>query len=126
MHKNFLKTAFIIGAIGVVLGAFGAHALKKIFSAENLATYETAVRYQLYHVFALAMTGMLYKEFNNKFVLLAGKLFIAGIVLFSGSLYVLCYCKANGLENLYWLGAVTPFGGLSFILGWGILAKGIY
>ncbi|MFX8785996.1 DUF423 domain-containing protein, partial [Acinetobacter baumannii] len=91
-------------ALSVALGAFGAHALKNVFSAETLNTYETAIRYQLYHVFALALTGILHKEFANQWIVWAGKLFIAGIILFSGSLYLLCYFKTNELSGLYWVG----------------------
>jgi uncharacterized membrane protein YgdD (TMEM256/DUF423 family) len=75
------------------------------------------VRYQFYHVFALLATGILYKDFPNKFMTWAGHLFIAGILLFSGSLYLLCYVKQASLP-LNWVGAITPFGGACFIAGW--------
>jgi uncharacterized membrane protein YgdD (TMEM256/DUF423 family) len=126
MHKTFLKIAFVIGAVSVALGAFGAHALKKIVDADILNIYETAIRYQLYHAIAIALAGIVYKEFDNKFVKIAGKLFLVGIIFFSGSLYLLCYLKANNLSNFYWIGAITPLGGLAFISGWLLLAKGIY
>lgn len=125
MHKTYLKLAAIIGALSVALGAFGAHALKEKLPADALAIYETAVRYQLYHVFALLAVGILYKDFPNKWVNNAGKLFILGIVLFSGSLYLLTTFKGMGNENMNWLGAITPLGGLSFILGWLFLFAGI-
>lgn len=117
MHKTFLKTAALAGALSVMLGAFAAHGLKQILSLENLEVFETAVRYQVYHVFALLAVGILYKEFPGKLLKWAGSLFIAGIILFSGSLYLLCYVKHNELP-LNWLGAITPFGGASFIAGW--------
>ena len=117
MHKGFLKTAVLLGAISVALGAFGAHGLKKILDADGLQVFETAVRYQFYHVFALLAAGILYKEFPGKRLQWAGCLFMAGIVLFSGSLYLLCYVKHAGLP-LTWIGAVTPFGGVAFIAGW--------
>jgi len=120
MHKGFIATAALLGAIAVGLGAFAAHGLKKIFNAELLQVFETAVRYQFYHVFALLAAGILHASFPGKKMQWAGKLFIAGILLFSGSLYLLCFCKYNHL-NMNWLVAVTPFGGLCFIVGWLLL-----
>ncbi len=120
MNKRVLKTAAFIGALSVILGAFAAHSLKQILSPDNLQVFETAVRYQFYHVFALLATGILYKEFPNKAMQWAGNLFIAGIILFCGSLYLLCYVKHAGL-SLTWLGAITPFGGAAFIAGWVML-----
>ena len=117
MHKGFLKTAAILGALSVALGAFAAHGLKQILSADILQIFETAVRYQFYHVFALLATGILYAAFPGKLMKWAGYLFIIGIILFSGSLYLLCYAKHNALP-LNWLGAITPFGGAAFIAGW--------
>jgi uncharacterized membrane protein YgdD (TMEM256/DUF423 family) len=125
MYKPFLKIGAVIGALSVILGAFGAHALKEKLPADALAVYETAVRYQFYHVLALLASGILYKEFSNKWISNAGKLFILGIILFSGSLYLLTAFKGMGNENLNWVGAITPFGGLSFILGWLCLVIGI-
>ena len=100
-----------------MLGAFAAHGLKKILTAEDLQIFETAVRYQFYHVFALLAIGIKYKEFPAKLMVWAGRLFIAGIIIFSGSLYLLCYVKYNQLP-LNWVGAITPFGGVAFIAGW--------
>ena len=120
MHKGFIKTAAILGALSVMLGAFAAHGLKKILSADDLQIFETAVRYQFYHVFALLAIGILYKEFPGKLMVWSGRLFIAGIIIFSGSLYLLCYVKYNQLP-LNWVGAITPFGGAAFIAGWVML-----
>ena len=120
MHKGFIKTAALIGALSVILGAFAAHGLKQKLLVENLQIFETAVRYQFYHVFALLAVGILYKEFSGKLMVSAGKLFIAGIIIFSGSLYLLCYVKHNQMP-LNWLGAITPFGGVAFIAGWVML-----
>ena len=117
MQKSFIKLAAFLGALAVMLGAFAAHGLKQILLPENLQVFETAVRYQFYHVFALLAAGILYKEFANKFMKWAGVLFVAGIVLFSGSLYLLCYVKYQNL-NLNWIGAITPLGGAAFISGW--------
>jgi uncharacterized membrane protein YgdD (TMEM256/DUF423 family) len=117
MHKGFLRTAALIGAISVMLGAFAAHALKNLFSPENLQTFETAVRYQFYHVFALLAAGILYASFPGKLMEWAGRSFIIGIILFSGSLYLLCYVKYQEIP-MNWIGAITPFGGTAFIAGW--------
>jgi uncharacterized membrane protein YgdD (TMEM256/DUF423 family) len=120
MHKGFLKTAALLGALSVMLGAFAAHSLKKILTADDLQIFETAVRYQFYHVFALLAVGILYATFPGKLMAWSGKLFIAGMVLFSGSLYLLCFVKYYQLP-LNWLGAITPFGGAAFIAGWVLL-----
>ena len=120
MHKGFLKTSVLLGALSVILGAFAAHGLKKILATDLLQTFETGVRYQFYHVFALIAAGILYKEFPVKLMIWAGILFITGIILFSGSLYLLCYVKQYEL-GLNWVGAITPFGGVSFIAGWALL-----
>lgn len=117
MHKGFIKTAALLGALAVMLGAFAAHGLKQILTVDTLQIFETAVRYQFYHVFALLGVGILYAAFPGKFIKWAGNLFIAGIIIFSGSLYLLCYVKQNQLP-LNWIGAITPFGGAAFIIGW--------
>jgi len=125
MHKGYLKTAAILAALSVALGAFAAHTLKETISNYALEIFETAVKYQFYHVFALIAAGIIYKEYPNKLVNWSGKLFIAGIILFSGSLYVLTAIKAAVLPGYNWIGVITPFGGLSFILGWFFLFIGI-
>ena len=125
MHKGFLKAGSLFAALAVIFGAFAAHAIKNRVSADALAVFETGVRYQMYHSLALIFTGILYKEFPAKSLLWAGKLFIIGIILFSTSLYLLTYFKAVENASMFWLGAVTPFGGVCFIAGWGFLFKGI-
>lgn len=125
MHKGFLKTATLLGALCVALGAFGAHSLKQHISDYAVGIFETAVRYQFYHSFALLAAGILYKEFPNKFIQWAGKLFIAGIILFCASLYILTFIKAAVLPGYDWVGAITPLGGLCFIAGWLCLLLGI-
>lgn len=118
MNKSFLKIAAILGVLSVALGAFGAHALKQHLAADELAVFETAVRYQFYHAFALLAAGILFKEYSSKWIKYSGNFFITGIILFSGSLYLLTFLKANDIAGLNWVGAITPFGGLSFIIGW--------
>lgn len=124
MHNGFLKASALLGALSVALGAFAAHGLKKIISAESLQVFETGVRYQFYHVFALLAAGILYSHFYQPFIKWAGWLFITGIVLFSGSLYCLAYF-GDANKNMKWLGAITPFGGIAFIGGWLLLFAAI-
>lgn len=126
MHKIFIKTAAILGALSVILGAFAAHTLKEKISIDALNIFETAVRYQFYHVFALLAAGILYKEFPHKFMKWSGSLFIAGIILFSGSLYILTYIKWAEMLSYQWVGAITPVGGLCFILGWFFLFLAVF
>src|SRR3954452_8285055 len=126
MHKIFLQTAGLLGSIAVALGAFGAHALKKMASDAAVNIFETGVRYQFYHVFALALIGILYRDYANKWMAWSGHLFILGIMLFSGSLYLLTYFKATAKTGFDWVGAITPFGGLAFIAGWICMFLGVY
>lgn len=125
MHRGYLKAGVLFAALAVMLGAFAAHAIKSRVSAEALSVFETGVRYQMYHSFALILTGILYKSFPFKIIEWAGRLFISGIILFSASLYLLTYFKAIENANMFWLGAVTPLGGVCFIVAWGFLFKGI-
>lgn len=105
-------TGAVLAGLGVVLGAFGAHALEARVTAERLVTFETAVRYQLIHSLAILAAALL----GGERAILAGVLFIAGTAVFSGSLYLLVITGAR------WLGAVTPLGGVAFIVGWALLA----
>jgi len=120
MHKLFIITGSLLGMLSVMIGAFGAHALKTTLEATNrLATFETAVKYQFYHSLALILLGLLMVQFQHKVFNVAGYGFIAGILLFSGSLYAL------SLTGFTKLGAVTPVGGLAFIIGWAAFAWGV-
>jgi uncharacterized membrane protein YgdD (TMEM256/DUF423 family) len=120
MHKGFLKVAALTGALSVALGAFAAHGLRQYLKPDVLSIFETAVRYQFYHGFALLAAGMLYASHPSAKMRWAGYLFMTGMVLFCGSLYLLCYIKYAGLA-LEWIGAITPFGGTAFIAGWLLL-----
>lgn len=124
MNKTFLIAAALLGALAVALGAFAAHGLKELLAADQVQVFETAVRYQFYHVFALLAAGLLYKDFPSKPMLWAGRLFITGILFFSGSLYAMTFCKYQGMEAR-WLGPVTPLGGVLFIAGWLLLFAAI-
>ncbi len=121
MHKSFLITGAFIAALSVLLGAFGAHYLKNVLSIDGLQIFESAVRYQFYHAFALIIVGLLYKDFGGKYLNYSGKFFIAGIILFSGSLYILC-----AASTMRWIGAITPLGGLCFIVGWSLIVVGVF
>jgi uncharacterized membrane protein YgdD (TMEM256/DUF423 family) len=126
MQTFFLKSAGLLGALAVILGAFGAHALKEMISERYLAVFETAVRYQFYHVFALLAVGILFKDFPGNYLLWSGRLFCAGMAIFSGSLYLLTFLEAAGRHGFKWLGAITPVGGICLIAGWILLAVGIF
>ncbi len=114
--RIFFTVAASLGALGVILGAFGAHALKSKLGVDQLATFETGVRYQMYHVFALIAVASLLARSPSSAAVASGWFFLAGIALFSGSLYLLA------LKSWTWLGPVTPLGGLCFIIGWITLA----
>ena len=116
MDKTFLLIGALTGFIAVTLGAFGAHALRSRLSPEMLVVFETGVRYQMYHAFAILIVGLMLGRMGGWLISTAGWLFTAGIVLFSGSLYLLA------LTRVTMLGAITPIGGLAFLLGWACLA----
>jgi uncharacterized membrane protein YgdD (TMEM256/DUF423 family) len=118
MHKKFITTGALLGAIAVALGAFGAHGLKKIVPAETVQIFQTGVQYQMYHALALLLCGLLYEKCSQKFVRIAGVLFLIGIIFFSGSLYLLTAGRAAEIASLDKAGIITPFGGLAFIAGW--------
>ncbi len=126
MHKGFIKWAAALGFIAVLLGAFGAHQLKNLFSDNAVQIFETGVRYQFYHVFALLFTGILYKDFSNDYIRWAGRLFITGIFLFSFSLYFLTYVTGAVQPGFNWIGAITPIGGLCFLAAWVCIFLGCY
>ena len=125
MHKNFLQWAAVLGALAVALGAFGAHSLKQYVPVETISTFETGVRYQFYHVFALLMVGVLQERFPGKWIRYAGYCFLIGILLFSGSLYLLTFFKATDSIGMSGVGIITPFGGVFFMVGWICLLVGI-
>lgn len=118
MYKIAMIFGAIFAAIAVILGAFGAHALKEVLTPEQLQTFETGVKYQMYHSFALLITGVAYQHLPVAALRRATFCFITGIVLFSGSLYLLTMMKMNGQVGLGGLGLITPIGGLFFIIGW--------
>lgn len=124
MQKTFLLIAALSGALSVALGAFAAHGLKRLLSPDNLQIFETGVKYQFYHTLALLAAGMLWQYFAGTPLLWAGRLFLAGILLFSGSLYLLTFIRHYGW-GATWVGAITPLGGLCFIAGWLLIAVAV-
>jgi uncharacterized membrane protein YgdD (TMEM256/DUF423 family) len=111
-NRNILFSGAIFMALAVLLGAFGAHALKKVLSAEMLAIYKTGVEYQFYHALGLLLIGLIGFQIDSKWLRWSGILLVVGIILFSGSLYAL------SISGVKFLGAITPIGGLSFVAGW--------
>lgn len=118
MQKNFLALGIIFALLAVVLGAFGAHALKARLSPDQIQVFETGVKYQFYHAFALIITVFLIDKLGGNFPMYAGWCFVGGICLFSGSLYMISCKELVGMVNWRWLGPITPLGGLCFIAGW--------
>jgi uncharacterized membrane protein YgdD (TMEM256/DUF423 family) len=114
--RLFFGLGALLAALSVALGAFGAHGLRNTLSPEDLATFETGVRYQMYHALALLAVAWAHAHWEAPLVQVAGWLFVIGIVIFSGSLYTLV------LTGQRWLGAVTPLGGAALIAAWAVLA----
>ena len=118
MHRTYLKLATIMGALSVILGAFGAHKLKEIVAPEIVSTFQTGVTYQFYHTFALLAVGTLYRRYKSVWIEWAGRLFIVGTILFSGSLYLLTALQATKDVGLEGFGILTPVGGVLLVAGW--------
>lgn len=115
MKNLFFACGSAFSLLSVLFGAFGAHTLKNKISKEMLDIFEVAVRYQMYHGIGLIVVAWAMSQWQNSLTTAAGWCFIGGILVFSGSLYIL------SLTNTSWLGAITPIGGLAFIAGWGCL-----
>jgi uncharacterized membrane protein YgdD (TMEM256/DUF423 family) len=114
--KSFVFLAAILGGLSVAAGAFGAHALRSHLEPRMLEVFETAARYQMYHALALLAAAWLYQQTEAPAAQVAGWAFVAGILLFSGSLYAMALSGVRGL------GAITPIGGVAFLAGWVALA----
>ena len=112
--KNLFKLGIIFAALSVVVGAFGAHGLESTIK-DKMDVYKTAVHYQMFHSLAILFVSILQYSISDLDLSICIWLFFLGIILFSGSLYILA------LTNIKWLGAITPIGGLLFIIGWGIV-----
>jgi uncharacterized membrane protein YgdD (TMEM256/DUF423 family) len=121
MKSIFLLLSAACGLVGVAMGAFGAHALKESLSSEMLVVYKTAVDYQMWHALGLGLIAVFYQQRPDSVHLeWAGRLMFAGIILFSGSLYLLA------ISGIKWLGMITPLGGLSFLIAWGLVIAFAY
>lgn len=121
MIKQFLIISAIGMFLGVALGAFGAHGLRQKISAEMLSVWNTAVLYHMLHSLGLAIVALSYKAYGGSPLFSwAGWMLILGVVLFSGSLYIMA------ITSIRWLGAITPIGGLGFLVGWGLFAAALY
>ncbi|HCM43184.1 MAG TPA: DUF423 domain-containing protein [Candidatus Omnitrophica bacterium] len=120
MQKILFLSGAFLGFLSVLLGAFGAHGLKRHLSSEMLVIFETGVRYQAYHAFALLAAAWAVTIFDSKLISRAGTCFTAGIIIFSGSLYLLA------LSGIKTFGVITPIGGLLLMLGWFFLIRGAW
>lgn len=118
MNKNFISIGATACAVAVMLGAFGAHALKSILPSDALQSFQTAVNYQMLHGIAIIITGMLGEGFKQKPLNFAGRLFGFGIVCFSGSIFLLTYLKYQQISYPSLFGLITPLGGVLLIAGW--------
>jgi uncharacterized membrane protein YgdD (TMEM256/DUF423 family) len=126
MKKNLLLAGTLFALLSVLLGAMGSHALKPYLSPEDFVSYDTAVRYQMYHALAILFTALFMSHSNTKYCSIAGMLFAFGIVLFSGSLYFITYFKTQGITISPFIGMLTPLGGLMLACGWLMLAVSIF
>jgi len=124
MEKKGIIKAGILGVIGVLLGAFGAHALKDVLSTEQLLSFNTGVRYQMIHALAILLLVLLYSKFQIKAFKTAVLLIFIGVVLFSGSIYLLNLKELFGMSWLKYLGPITPLGGTLIISGWVMVVIG--
>ena len=122
VDKKIVVTAALVGALTIAIGAFGAHGLKKLVDAQAVASFETGVRYQMYHAIVLLIVGWM-GNLSKATKIWVFRLFLAGIVLFSGSIYLLTLDETVGFDAGS-IGFVTPLGGLLFIVGWVVLALG--
>ncbi len=126
MSINYLRAGALFGLFAVALGAFGAHGLKAIVEPSQISTFETGVRYQFYHTFALLVLGLMMLHLNNKYLRWAGKAFVIGIFCFSGSLYLLALREVLSLGAFAKIiGPITPIGGLFLMAGWLFFFLGI-
>ena len=116
--QRIIQVGVLFTLTAVILGAMGAHALKPHLQPEQLMSFETAVRYQFYHGIALLLLAALSSNLEPKFLSYAFRLFCVGILLFSGSIYLLALRDLIGLSSYKWLGPITPIGGICFIAGW--------
>lgn len=121
MDKSSLVKGAILGCIAVIFGALGAHALKEVLLPEQLHSFETGVRYQMYHAIAILVLAVVVKNKSSKLLLATVNLFFWGVVLFSGSIYLLTIKNIIVADFLKFAGPITPIGGFILVLGWVLL-----
>ncbi len=123
-HRKFVRIGFLLAALSIILGAFGSHLLKKFLDQAALDTFEIGIRYQMFHALALIVLGISHRKFSVSRLNIALWLMVVGVIIFSGSLYALSTRSIWGSDDFKFIGAITPLGGLSFILAWLILFFG--
>ena len=120
-RNNLLILCALSGMLAVVIGAFGAHGLEDKITATSLASYKTGVAYQFYHTFAAMITIILFQQSTISRPFLPTIFFLVGNILFSGSIYILTTRAITGVENMQWIGPLTPIGGVCYMIGWGLI-----
>jgi uncharacterized membrane protein YgdD (TMEM256/DUF423 family) len=126
MRNATLTLGALLAGITIAMGALGAHALKDILNAAQLQTYETAVRYQMYHVFALLLIGILQNQYPQLTLSICKKLVLVGMLLFGGSIYLVLFLTHVAVPIPFWIYLITPLGGLCYISSWLLLATKLY
>jgi len=126
MRNATLVLGALLAGITIAMGALGAHALKDILNVAQLQTYETAVRYQMYHVFALLLLGILQNQYPQLTLSICKKLVLVGMVLFGGSIYLVLFLTHVAVPIPFWIYLITPLGGLCYISSWLLLAAKLY
>lgn len=121
MQRNLLLSGCLLGTLAVILGAFGSHMLQNDISPEKMKIFQTGIQYHFYHTFAIFITVILYQFLHLRNILTAGYLFIIGVLLFSGSLYIIAIA-----EQKSWIVYLTPIGGMMFITGWIVLLLSLF
>ncbi|MEM9821935.1 MAG: DUF423 domain-containing protein [Bacteroidota bacterium] len=125
MTKKLIQLASLMALLAVVLGAFGAHGLKALITPEKIQVFEVGVRYHFYHSLAIGFIALAMSQFNSKWLERGAWMFLIGILLFSGSLYLLACRAPLDIEHWAWLGPITPIGGTCFIIGWAFIFIGV-
>src|SRR5690554_6364720 len=124
MNKTIIGTAAILGFISIIFGAFGAHALKEVLTPEQLISFETGVRYQMYHALVLVLLFIISLKVNHVYFNRAAQFIFWGVILFSGSIYLLTLKNMLGIEALKYVAPITPIGGALIIVGWMFILLG--
>lgn len=124
-NNNWLLTATVLAGLAVAAGAFGAHGLKKMVEPQFVDTFKTGAQYQFYHALAIGLLAIASQFYESTWLKRAFYCFLLGIIIFSGSLYIIVIGKTINTEGVNWAGPITPIGGLFFIMGWSCFALGV-